>query len=150
MISDGVHPNTEAERSTLVDVWEAAVRATHHFLTESDIQFFKPRVSRLLIGLEPVLCVRDSDGVLVGFVGVADEKMEALFVRPSWHRAGIGRRLATHVIDTLGVNAVDVLEQNEPAIAFYRRLGFAVAGRSSVQGRGLSLPLLHMRLPASD
>jgi putative acetyltransferase len=149
-LRDGVHPVTAEERTHLVDVWEAAVRATHHFLSESDIQFFKPRVARLLIGLEPLLCVRDTDGAMVGFVGVADQKMEALFVHPAWHRAGIGRRLATHVIDMLGVNAVDVLEQNVPAVAFYRRLGFVLVGRSSVEGRGLPLPLLHLRLPSAS
>ncbi len=26
----------------VVDVGEASVRATHHFVTEADIQFFKP------------------------------------------------------------------------------------------------------------
>ena len=28
----------------IVDVWEASVRATHHFVSEADIQFFKPLV----------------------------------------------------------------------------------------------------------
>jgi putative acetyltransferase len=147
-LREGVQPILPEERERLIEVWEAAVRATHHFLSESDIQFFKPRVIELLMGLDPVLCVRDTDGALVGFVGVVDRKMEALFVRPAWHRAGIGRRLATYVIDHLGVNTVDVLEQNVPALAFYRRLGFAVVGRSRVDGRGRDLPLLHMRLPA--
>ena len=139
----------EGERGVLIDVWEAAVRATHPFLSESDIQFFKPNVNDRLVALEPVFCIRDTNGMLVGFVGVVDRKMEALFVRPPWQRTGIGRRLATYVIDHLGVNAVDVLEQNELAVAFYRRLGFVVVGRSAVEGNGLRLPLLQMRLPAS-
>ena len=28
----------------LVAIWESAVRATHHFLSEADIQFFLPLV----------------------------------------------------------------------------------------------------------
>lgn len=145
-LQDGIHPVTHDERDRVVDVWEAAVRATHHFLSDADIQFFKPLVPKGLFSLEHLLCVRDRDGALVGFVGVTDGKMEALFVHPSWHRAGIGRRLATHVIDTLGVTAVDVNEQNEQAVTFYRGLGFEVAGRSSVDGLGLPFPLLHLRL----
>jgi putative acetyltransferase len=146
-IRAGVHRVTDQERAILVDVWEAAVRATHHFLTESDIQLFKPLVPKGLFSLEHLLCVRDTGGALIGFVGVADGKMEALFVHPAWHGAGIGRRLATHVIDTLGVTTVDVNEQNVQAVAFYRHLGFEVEGRSSVDGLGLPFPLLHMRLP---
>ena len=45
-LQEGVHLVTEHERAILVDVWEAAVRATHHFLSESDIQFFKPLVPK--------------------------------------------------------------------------------------------------------
>jgi putative acetyltransferase len=45
---------------------------------------------------------------------------------------------------------VDVNEQNEQAVGFYRHLGFEVEGRSSVDGLGLPFPLLHMRLPAAE
>lgn len=102
-----------------VPVWEASVRATHHFLSEPDIQFFKPLVRDGLQGLAHLFCLRDMPGDLVGFVGVADGKMEALFVHPSWHRAGIGRRLAGHAMVKLGATAIDVNEQNEQAVVFY-------------------------------
>ena len=149
-LSAGIHAVTDAERGAVVDVWEAAVRATHHFLSESDIQLFKPLVPRGLFSLDHLLCVRDAKGAVVGFAGVADGKLEALFVHPSWHGAGIGRRLATHAINRLGVTTVDVNEQNERAVAFYRHLGFEVEGRSSVDSLGLPFPRLHMRLPAAE
>jgi len=38
----GVHPVSDDEDARLLELWESAVRATHHFLSESDIQFFKP------------------------------------------------------------------------------------------------------------
>jgi putative acetyltransferase len=28
----------------LLSIWEEAVRSTHHFLTEADIQFYKPLI----------------------------------------------------------------------------------------------------------
>ncbi len=31
----------EAEFPEMAELWEASVRATHHFLKEQDIQFFK-------------------------------------------------------------------------------------------------------------
>lgn len=35
---------SEKLKDELVEVWEASVRSTHHFLAEKDIQFFKPLV----------------------------------------------------------------------------------------------------------
>ena len=142
----GVHPVGRQEADRLVDVWEVAVRATHHFLSEADIQFFKPLVGDGLLGLATLACVRDAAGQMVGFVGIAEGKMEALFVHPSWHGVGVGRRLARYAVEQCGVTTVDVNEQNGPALAFYRRLGFEVYGRSELDGTGKPFPLLHMRL----
>lgn len=141
----GVHPVGPDEDARLLEVWESAVRATHHFLSESDIQFFKPLVLEALRTLDHLSCVRDDAGTLVGFVGVAGNKMEALFVEPSFHRAGVGRRLARHAVEGLGADLVDVNEQNELAVAFYRHIGFEVEARSEVDSMGKPFPLLHMR-----
>ncbi|HVI44780.1 MAG TPA: hypothetical protein VM802_07915 [Chitinophaga sp.] len=35
-------PATETDYPALTNVWEASVRATHHFLAEDDIQYFRP------------------------------------------------------------------------------------------------------------
>jgi len=145
LLLDGVDAVSPEEADRVLEVWEASVRATHHFLSESDIQFFKPLVLQALMTLDHLDCVRDRKGSLVGFVGVSGEKMEALFVHPSFHRAGIGRRLARHAVVELGATAVDVNEQNVAAIAFYGRIGFEVEGRSEVDSTGKPFPLLHMR-----
>lgn len=145
VLQNGVDRVRAEEGDRVLEVWEASVRATHHFLSESDIQFFKPLVLEALLGLDHLYGVRDGENRLVAFVGVSGEKMEALFVHPSFHRAGIGRRLATHAVVELGATAVDVNEQNEAAVAFYRRIGFAVEGRSEVDTTGKPFPLLHMR-----
>lgn len=145
LLREGVHAVRFEERARLLEVWEASVRATHDFLSESDIQFFKPLVLPGLLALDYLRCVRDEDGRLVAFVGVAGAKMEALFVHPSWRRRGIGRRLVMHAVVYLGATSVDVNEQNQQAVAFYRRLGFEVEGRSETDGFGKPFPLLHLR-----
>lgn len=129
-----------------VEVWEASVRATHHFLTEADIQRIKPLVGDDLARLEVLACVRDGDGQVLGFIGVEGVKVEALFVHPAWRGQGIGRRLMEYAVATLGATEVDVNEQNDQAVGFYRRLGFKVAGRSATDGLGQPFPLLHMRI----
>lgn len=129
----------------VVEVWEASVRATHHFLTEANIQFFKSLVVGELTQLEHLLGVRDCDGQVVGFIGVEGEEVEALFIHPDWRGQGIGRRLLTYAVETLGATQLDVNEQNEQAVGFYRRMGFEVVGRSAEDGLGQPFPLLHMQ-----
>ena len=64
------------------------------------------------------------------FVGRQGLYLEDLFVRPAWRGAGVGRALlAALAREAAAVGAVRldwaVLEWNEPAIGFYRRLGAA-------------------------
>src|SRR5215813_10401820 len=137
---------TAEDLPRVVEVWEASVRATHHFLTEADIQYIKSLVEDDLAQVETLLGVRDSDGQVVGFIGVEGDEVGALFIHPAWRGQGIGRRLFTFAVETLGATRVDVNEQNDQAVGFYRRMGFEVVGRSAVDGLGQPFPLLHMRV----
>ena len=130
----------------IIEVWEASVRATHHFLTEADIQYLKPFVGDGLKAVETLACVRDSDGQVAGFIGVDGVTIEALFIHPMWRGQGVGRRLLNYAVETLGATDVDVNEQNDQAVGFYRHMGFVVIGRSPVDSMGLPFPLLHMRV----
>lgn len=145
-LAGGVHPVEPDEGERLLEVWEASVSATHDFLSESDIAYLKPLVLPALRGMENLVGVRDEGGVLAGFAGTAEGKIEALFVHPAWHRLGVGRRLVRHAVENLGAVGVDVNEQNAGAVAFYLRLGFRIKGRSEVDSMGLPFPLLHMRI----
>ena len=133
----------------VVEVWEASVRATHHFVSEVDIEFFRPLV-RDELPTVALACVRDSDGIVAGFIAVANGKIEMLFVHPDWRGRGIGRRLIRYAVVTLGATTLDVNEQNDQALGFYLRMGFEVEGRSELDGLGKPYPLLHMRLAASE
>lgn len=130
----------------VVEVWEASVRATHHFLSEEDIQFIKPLIPDALSHVEELACMRDEAGRVVGFVGVEQDKVEMLFIHPAWRGRGIGSRLLKYAFNVLGARLVDVNEQNEQAVGFYLRMGFEVEGRSELDSTGKPFPLLHMRL----
>lgn len=141
-----IHPVNPAEFPQIVKVWEASVCATHHFLTEADIQFFKPLVQDALSHGVELACVRDQEGQVAGFIGVAEDKVEMLFIHPAWRGQGTGRRLLEYALRELGATKVDVNEQNKQAVGFYLQMGFEVEGRSELDGLGKPFPLLHMRL----
>ncbi|WP_163836034.1 GNAT family N-acetyltransferase [Spartinivicinus ruber] len=136
-----------ADYIEIVDVWEASVRATHDFLSEKDIQFFKPKIlNEYLKAVEQLWCVKNSEGGIIGFLGVADGNIEMLFILPECRGKGIGKLLINYAVHELGANKVDVNEQNLQAVGFYTHLGFKTINRSSVDGLGKPYPLLHMQL----
>ena len=143
---DGITAIETEDLPRVVEVWEASVRATHHFLTEADIQYIKSLVEDDLAQVETLLGVRDGDGQVIGFIGVEGDEVAALFIHPAWRGQGIGRRLFIYAVETLGATRVDANEQNDQAVGFYRRMGFEVVGRSALDGLGQPFPLLHMRL----
>jgi putative acetyltransferase len=144
-----ISPVKAADYERVVEVWEASVRATHHFLREADIQIFRPMIVRALPDIAP-FCLRDSDQQVVGFIYVAQSNVDMLFVHPDWRGQGMGGRLLRYAVEQLQATTLDVNEQNEQALGFYLRMGFEVVGRSELDGTGKPYPLLHMRLKASS
>lgn len=143
MIVENVLPEYYAE---LLDVWENSVRATHDFITEEDIEFFKPIIIEQAFPAVTLKCVKDVNGSILGFVGVHDSKVEMLFILNEARGKGIGRLLLQYAIDQLDATKVDVNEQNPQAVGFYQYMGFKVASRSPLDGMGKPFPILHMTL----
>ncbi|WP_198509602.1 GNAT family N-acetyltransferase [Yersinia kristensenii] len=127
----------------LVEVWEKAVRETHLFLTEADIQFYLPQVRDIYLpGLEVWLF--ESSREAVGLIGLDGNKVEMLFIAPIYHGNGFGKALLDHAQHLKGKLSVDVNEQNPAALAFYLKYGFVKIGRSELDGEGRAFPLLHL------
>ncbi|WHF37570.1 GNAT family N-acetyltransferase [Aeromonas salmonicida] len=133
------------DHSTLISLWEASVRATHHFLPEAEIDVLKPLILEHYFAAVDLVCARDDTGI-TGFCGVLDGNIEMLFLAPEARGRGIGRLLVAHAISRQGATRVDVNEQNVQALGFYQRMGFVVTGRSPLDGQGKPYPLLHMVL----
>lgn len=128
----------------LIEIWESAVLHTHDFLKEEDFLYYKKQLPVyfqyvILIGFE-------QDGVLVGFMGVAEGNLEMLFIDNDCRGTGIGKRLVEYAIAHLKVTKVDVNEQNTQAVGFYKHIGFRLLSRSELDGEGKEYPLLHMQL----
>lgn len=73
---------TPQDYDELLTVWEASVRSTHHFLTEENIQFYKPLVRNQYFQAVELYIIRNREGKIAAFMGLSDELIEMLFVHP--------------------------------------------------------------------
>lgn len=136
--------STAEDRDALFAIWLAAVRATHDFLTEDDIEFFSRLVRDEYLPSTEFIVAADAADQPVGFMGMTGNKIDALFVNPAWHGRGVGRSLVEYARSTAAVVVVDVNEQNRGARGFYARLGFQETGRSETDDMGKPFPLIHL------
>lgn len=81
----------------------------------------------------------------LGFLGVQESHIAMLFIDQPYHRLGLGEMLIRYALG-LGVNSVDVNEQNPGAFAFYTKMGFSQYNRSPLDAQGNPFPILHLRL----
>lgn len=142
MVNECVKEDLDA----ILRIWESSVRATHTFLTSDEIEFYKGRMADIYLDNVKLYKINSFSGETAGFIGVADNKIEMLFISPKYFRQGYGRDLINFAIDYLNVYLVDVNEENEDAYRFYRRQGFKKTGLSEKDGEGKNHPIIHMRL----
>jgi putative acetyltransferase len=131
----------------LIDIWEKAVRKTHHFLTESDILFYRTLLLNKYFDLVHIKAIRNGNSEITGFTGTSADKIEMLFVHPDEMGQGYGKALLCYAVDCAGARYVDVNEQNTQAVGFYYAMGFQLERRSPVDGMGKPYPILHLKLP---
>lgn len=141
-----VKDTTLQDYPELLALWENSVRATHDFITEQDITSFKPMILEQAFPVVSLKCIKNNNNVILGFIGIHQQKVEMLFILNEARGQGIGKKLMEYAIAELSVNRVDVNEQNPLAIGFYQHLGFKVASRSPVDDMGKPFPILHLKL----
>jgi len=129
----------------LVQVWEDSVRATHDFLPDAYITLLREHVLGKYLDAVMLVCCRHGQRIC-GFAGVANGRVDMLFVAPQYRGQGVGKRLLRYAISELNAERLDVNEQNPQALGFYLHEGFEVIGRSETDGLGQPYPLLHMKL----
>ena len=129
----------------LLQLWEASVRATHDFLTESEIARIGAYVPGALQGVCHLVAAKREDGSVAAFLGVEGRRIEMLFVAPEERGKGIGRALIAFTAEQFSANEVTVNEQNAQAVGFYEKMGFAPYRRTQTDEQGGPYPLLYMK-----
>lgn len=139
---------TNADHPLLLNIWLRSVRATHHFLQESDIEALLPQLRDIYLFAVELWIAVDAEDCPLGFIGLNENHVEMLFIEPDLRGKGIGRALLEHARSSRNQMSVDVNEQNPQAVGFYLHYGFFQTGRSPLDGEGRPFPLLHLSLPS--
>lgn len=129
----------------LLDVWESAVKATHLFLSVDEINNIKQYVPQALKDVPFLMVAESENGNPEGFMGVADKRLEMLFVSNESRGQGVGRQLLQYGIKNYSINDLTVNEQNPLAKGFYEYMGFEVYKRTELDEQGNPYPLLYMK-----
>lgn len=130
----------------LLMVWERSVRATHLFLSDTEIRKIKQYVPQALNGVANLIVAENEKNEQVAFMGIETNRLEMLFISPEERGKGLGKQLLAYGIRRYGVQEVTVNEQNPQAVGFYEHLNFKVYKRTDYDEEGNPYPLLYMRL----
>ena len=142
-------PSTPSDLPRVMEIWRAAVDATHDFLAADD----RDAIEAELLGFFPQVSLRlavDGSDTPLGFMFLHEGHLEALFVDPDQHGKGIGKALVHEALAAHPDLTVDVNAQNPNALGFYEHLGFERIGRSAQDGQGRPYPLIHLRRRADS
>lgn len=130
----------------LLKVWESSVKATHLFLSGDEIENIKKYVPQALKEIPCLTIVENESQLPVGFMGIAGQHLEMLFISHEERGKGLGKELLRYGIEKYSVNDLAVNEQNPLAKGFYEHMGFKVYRRTECDEQGNPYPLLYMRL----
>ena len=138
-------PTSADQHPQLLELWEKSVRASHHFLNDEQIMKIRQQIIQHSYFDQVQLFHVEHQQQILGFMGIAGNKLEMLFISPLAFRQGIGSQLLQHAL-TLDGTEVDVNEQNSDAITFYLKYGFEIISRSETDSEGNPYPILHLQL----
>lgn len=131
--------------NTLLQIWEDSVRATHHFLSDAEINQIKAYVPQALNHVKHLIIAENNCQKIIAFMGIENKRLEMLFLSPPERGKGIGKQLIRYGIEHYDIQEVTVNEQNPQAAGFYKHLGFETYKRTDHDEEGNPYPLLYMK-----
>ena len=139
-----VRRGTSTDLDRTLEIWRAAVDATHAFLSTQDRSDIDRMVEQQFLPNADLWIAEDGAGRAVGFLVMEGEMIDALFVDPAVHGRGYGTLLLDHALSLAPNARVDASEQASNALPFYLARGFRIVGRSPTDAEGRPYPLVHL------
>ncbi len=139
-----LRPSRKNDLADLYVIWHDAVKATHHFLSDSAFDEIALQVKVDYLPSRQFLVFADENDVSCGFMGANGNEIESLFVHPDQHGKGIGKQFIDHMKAANERVVLEVNEQNPQAVGFYEAVGFKVDRRDPTDSHGRPFPILHM------
>jgi len=141
-----IRQNRPDDVPRLFAIWRDAVAATHDFVSAEDRAAIAVAVETEYLPTASLLVAVDGDDRPVGFLGGDDNEIDAIFIDPAFHGAGIGTALIDQFLaNKQGPFWVEVNEANGDAIRFYEKRGFVTVERIATDRQGRAYPLLRLR-----
>ena len=129
----------------LLNVWESSVKATHLFLSDDEISNIRKYVPQALNSVPVLVVAEHENGDPIGFMGIAGQMLEMLFISNENRGQGIGTQFLQYGIENYSIHKLAVNEQNPLAKGFYEHMGFEVYKRTELDEQGNPYPLLYMK-----
>ncbi|WP_219993615.1 GNAT family N-acetyltransferase [Asticcacaulis tiandongensis] len=131
----------------LGQIWLEASSLSHAFFSPDILKVQHQQVCDLYLPHSETW-VLETEGKLLGFVGLIDRFVGGLFVSPEVQGSGIGRLLMMHALRMKGKLELDVYSLNTGAVAFYNRLEFQETGRRPTDDQGYPFEVIRMKRSA--
>ncbi|TCI02276.1 GNAT family N-acetyltransferase [Corallincola luteus] len=128
----------EQDISEILDIFEAASRVGHPFVSEEFIQQERHNVEQLYLPNADTWVVL-ADGNVAGFISLIGNEVGGLFVDPKFHGHGLGRALMEKAQALHGDLLVQVFKENSVGCYFYHRYGFQLVEETIFEQTGDAL-----------
>lgn len=126
----------EADLTVVMQIWLATNIKAHSFIQETYWTGNYSMVEKVLPQAEIYVYEDDDTGEITGFIGLADDFIEGLFVKEAVQSRGIGRQLLNYVKEIKPGLSLSVYQKNTRAVSFYRREGFRVQSGNADHSTG--------------
>ena len=144
-----IRPYEGADNATLTEIWYAASRRAHPFLGEDRLLAHRRLVEEHYLP-EAETWVSCLAGTPVGFLGLLEDHVGALFITPDQQGRGIGRALIAHGLALRGRLTLNVYAANGRSVEFYRGCGFVEVERHPTDQEGLPFEEIGMLLSTAS
>ncbi|MGG7104115.1 GNAT family N-acetyltransferase [Rhodococcus sp. 24CO] len=123
-----IRPYQPSDEEAVIELWSQASKLAHPFI-DGEGEGARAAKMRDVYLVNADNWVAETDGHVVGLLGLLGAEIGGLFVSPRAQRLGIGRLLVEHATTLHGAVTLEVYELNGSARRFYDIMGFEETGR---------------------